>query len=293
MPDAPGIAYKAYEIEEFIDIFFFRRLGILVARAARSLGLTPNTVSVIAGIVGTAGGLFLLDDSWVPLGVTLIVAHGVFDSADGQLARLTGQTSEWGRVLDGLAGYATHIAAYLAIAVRLVRGGAPLEWVTPLVILAGICTAIHAQLYDYHRTVYASIVLKGQPTVVTPRAQSTPGLLGLYEELQRWFSGRHSDVEQVIAADAAGGAVTRQDRDAYRRAFRSLMPAWNLLGDNVRRYGFIVLAVMHRLDWYFAFILVPLNVTLMVVWLLQWRADTRYLAQRLTETTSALSSAGR
>ena len=46
----------------------------------------------------------------------LLILHGIIDSADGQLARMTGQVTELGRVLDGVGGYVTHVAIYLAIA---------------------------------------------------------------------------------------------------------------------------------------------------------------------------------
>jgi phosphatidylglycerophosphate synthase len=270
-----GIAYKAYEIEEFVDVYFFRRLGILIAHLARILKITPNTVSIVSGLVGGAGGLLLLDDRWVPLGVTLIVAYGVFDSADGQLARLTGQMSEWGRVLDGLSGYVTHTTAYLAITVRMIRHDGS-WWPLAIGILAGIVTALHAQLYDYHRTTYASIVVKGRPTEISMHARA--GLIGAYERLQQRLAGAHPDVEAAIAARASHGVVAATDRQRYREAFYALMPGWNLFGDNMRRYGFIVLAWLARLEWYFAYILIPLNVVLVAMWLLQRRADRRFLA---------------
>lgn len=270
-----GIAYKAYEIEEFVDIYFFRRLGIVVARLARRLRLTPNAVSIFSGLVGMTGGILLLDDRWVPLGVALIVAYGVFDSADGQLARLTGQMSEWGRMLDGLSGYVTHIAAYLSIVVRMTRAEHA-WWPLALGLAAGAMTAIHAQLYDYHRTTYASIVVKGRATA-TGVAKASRGLVGAYERVQRRLAGDHPRVEAAIGARSPGGSVRPGDRDRYRSCFYALMPGWNLFGDNMRRYGFIVLAWLGRLEWYFFYILAPLNVLLVIIWLLQRRADRRFL----------------
>lgn len=280
MPAASGIAYKAYEIEELVDIYFFRRLGIVVAHAARMLGISPNGVSIISGVVGAVGGALLVDDRSVFLGVVLIVGHGVFDSADGQLARLTGRTSEWGRVLDGLSGYVTHTAAYLAIVVRVIRDGGS-WWILPAGVLAGVATAIHAQLYDYHRTAYAAIVVNGRPTLAANRRRRPSGLVVLYERLQRRLAGAHPKVEARIADRAEAGVVRDEDRGQYRAHFYPLMPIWNLFGDNVRRYGFVILAWIHQLDWYFGFILVPLNALLLVVWLRQRRADAQFLASGL------------
>jgi phosphatidylglycerophosphate synthase len=271
--ESRALAFKAYEIEELADIYFFRRLGILVARVARAVSLTPNAVSVFAAIVGGVGGALLAFDSLTLLGVVLIYAYGVLDSADGQLARLTGRTSEWGRVLDGIAGYVTHVAAYVAIAVRMAAEGSAWAWL--LAAIAGICTIIHAQLYDYHRTTYAEIVVKGRST--RPMSRMRTGLLGAYERMQRALAGLHPDVERLISVRAGGGPVADVQRDRYRACFRRLMPGWNLFGDNVRRYAIAGLAIAGRLEWYFPIVLL-LNAPLVLVWRAQWRTDARFLA---------------
>lgn len=281
MSAAPALAFKAYEIEEFVDIHFFRRLGIIVAHAARVLRLSPNAVSVLSGLVGMAGGVMLIDDRWVWPGVALIVAHGVFDSADGQLARMTGQTSELGRLLDGLGGYVTHGAAYIAIVYRVVSGGGSWAFLG-LGLLAGAATAIHAQMYDYHRTAYAAIVLKARPSLLpdgSAAMKARSGVVRGYEGLQRRFSGLHARVEQIIASRATGDVVSPGDRDRYRRYFYRPVRLWNLFGDNVRRFGFIVLAWLGHIEWYFAFILLPLTLLLTAVWLYQQRADRAFLGE--------------
>lgn len=276
----PALAFKAYEIEEFVDIHFFRRVGIVIAYAARGIGFSPNAVSVVSGLVGGVGGALLATDRFVWLGVALIVAHGAFDSADGQLARMTGQVSELGRLLDGLGGYVTHAAAYIAIALRVVWGGGS-WWVVGVGLLAGAATALHAQMYDYHRTAYSAIVLKGRTAMAEPWSDSgadrRSGLVRGYEALQRRLSGLHASVERAIANRAVGGVVQQADRSRYRECFYRPVRCWNLFGDNVRRLGFIALASVHHLEWYFAFILIPLNVLLIGVWTYQQRADQRFL----------------
>lgn len=276
-----GLAFKAYEIEELVDIYFFRRLGILVARAARALRLSPNSISIVSGLVGMTGGALLVDDRVATVGVGLMILHGVFDSADGQLARLTGQTSELGRLLDGAGGYVTHAAAYLAIAIRIVSQEGS-WWPLGVAVLAGIATAIHAQMYDYHRTAYAAIVIKGridtEAGTGAAAEKSALAVIRIYNRLQRALAGGHPRVEAAIAARASDGVVRDEDRRRYRICFYRPVRGWNLFGDNVRRLGFIVLVRLHHLEWYFAFILIPLNVLLACVWVWQWRADRRFLA---------------
>lgn len=279
MNEPDGLAFKAYEIEEFVDVYFFRRLGIVCAWAARAVRLTPNAVSILAGVVGLMGGALLASDAYDWLGVALVFGYGVLDSADGQLARLTGQTSEWGRVLDGVAGYVTHIAAYLAIVVRVLDSGGS-GWFLALAIVAGAITIVHAQLYDYHRTSYTSIVVKGRVSLATP-ASGRPRnpVVAVYERAQRALAGLHPDVESAIAARATAGHVGETDRRRYRECFLGLIPGWNVFGDNGRRFALAALVAIGRLEWFFALILL-LNVPLALVWLRQRRADVRFLEAR-------------
>jgi hypothetical protein len=48
--------YKDKDLEEFIDIYFFRPFGYLLARAAKSIKLKPNAVTVIGMILGVISG---------------------------------------------------------------------------------------------------------------------------------------------------------------------------------------------------------------------------------------------
>jgi phosphatidylglycerophosphate synthase len=284
-PPTAGLAFKAYEIEELVDIYFYRRLGIVSAWGAKAVGLSPNAVSILAGVVGGIGGILLAFDGWDWLGVALIVGYGVLDSADGQLARITGQTSEWGRVLDGIAGYVTHVAAYLAILARALQdGGSP--WTILLMLAAGVSTIAHAQLYDYHRTSYAAIVVKGRPAGTMTELPAGRGLVGLYERTQRGLAGLHPRVEAAIARRAEKGVVRDEDRQRYRASFLRLVPAWNVFGDNGRRYGFLVFTALGHLHWFFWYVL-ALNVPLLVIWRVQRAADAAFLAARVASPERA------
>jgi phosphatidylglycerophosphate synthase len=110
LPGPDTLAFKAYEIEELADVYFFRPCGLVFAYAARALRLTPTTVTLVGAAVGIAGGVLLADSRLALAGFALIVLHSILDSSDGQLARMTGQTSEFGRLLDGVGGYAVYIA---------------------------------------------------------------------------------------------------------------------------------------------------------------------------------------
>jgi phosphatidylglycerophosphate synthase len=264
---------------ELADVYFFHPLGSVFARLAAALGMTPTQLTVIGALVGVTGGAMLYEERLGFLGFALLILHGIIDSADGQLARITGSTTELGKVLDGGSGYVTHAAIYLAIGAGMInRGGSSV--VVLWMVLAGIATIAHAQMYEYHRTAYTSVVSKGRVPHQEP-ANVAPWLRGLYRGyliMQRGLAGLHAEVEAALSRRAMAGVVSDQDRLRYREYFYAPVRGWNLLGDNTRFYAIGILAWFYRIDLYFALILLPMNLAFVVLWLWQRRADQRFLA---------------
>jgi hypothetical protein len=273
------LAYKAEEIEELADVYFFRPLGMVVARVAGALSMTPIAVTCVGMALGAMGGWLLHDARSSYAGFALIIVHSIFDSADGQLARMTGRVSELGRVLDGVGGYVTHVAVYVALLVRLwPAGGHPtlLLWV----LAAALANIVHAQMYDYHRSAYARCAIKGRPRPEGTASSSeyVSAVLRGYEAIQRRLSGRHPDVEQAMALRAVNGVARDDDRARYRESFYWPVRGWNFFGDNTRFYALGAVAWLERPDWFFTFVLVPMNVAFAGVWLWQQSSDRRFLA---------------
>ncbi len=278
---AQGLAFKALEIEELADVYFFRPLGFVAARLAAALRMTPTQVTILSTVFGVAGGLLLSNERLAFLGFVLLIVYSIFDSADGQLARLTGQVTELGRVLDGVGGYITHAAIYVGIVAGLVQNsetGSTLIWAA----LAAVANALQAQMYEFHRHHYATLVVQGLVLQDDPAKIDSGGIKWLYRQyiaLQRSLNGLHMDVESVIAARAQAGVVRADDRIRYRECFYRVVRGWNLLGDNTRFYAIGVLAWLHRIDLFFMFILVPMNIALVGLWLWQLRADRKFLSK--------------
>jgi hypothetical protein len=276
---AQGLAFKAVEIEELTDVYFFRPVGSLIARGARLLGLGPIGLTIVGALVGIAGGSLLYDERLGLLGFGVLILHGIIDSADGQLARMTGRVTDLGRVLDAVGGYLTHVAIFLAIGAGLLHRG----WSASILVwmlLAGIATAVHAQMYVYHRDAYIAVVTKG--LAADAPSANVPPLIGwlvrAYFGVQRWFVGLHGKVEAALVARAAAGRVSEEDRARYREIFYPLVRGWNFLGDNTRFFAIGVLVCLHRIDLFFAFVLAVMNLAFIGLWLWQRNADRRFLA---------------
>ena len=112
--------------------FVNRRLARTVAATAASLGLSPNLVTALSAAL-SAGGLALLliagPHWWSALiGAALLAAGYVFDSADGQVARLTGTGSPAGEWLDHVVDAARTPAIHLTVALMMVIHRPDLTW---------------------------------------------------------------------------------------------------------------------------------------------------------------------
>ena len=267
------------EIAELADIYFFHPLGSIFARLAGALRVSPTQLTIVGALVGVTGGALLYNERFGLVAFGLLILHGIIDSADGQLARITGQVTELGKVLDGGAGYVTHAAIYLGIAAGVMhRGGSGiiLFWM----VLAGVATVAHAQMYEYHRTAYSSVVGEGRVARQEP-AKVAPWLRGFYRGyllMQRWLIGLHTKVETALSRHSIAGVGRDEDRMRYRNRFYAPVRGWNLLGDNTRFYAIGLLACFHRIDLFFAFVLLLMNLAFVVLWLWQRRADQRFLA---------------
>ncbi|HEX7517514.1 MAG TPA: CDP-alcohol phosphatidyltransferase family protein [Chthoniobacterales bacterium] len=276
----PALIFKTYDTEELADIYFFRPLGMAIARTALACRLTPNQITLLAGIAGTVAGLLLYDESLGLYAFGLLILHGIIDSADGQLARMTGQITDAGFFLDGLSDYCTDIAICLGIAAGILHRGGPgstIAWA----LLAILCIGIQGMMYVYHRSAYASVVAKGIALENDPPSARAglPGKLRAgYLSLQQCLISGQAQIARLLHNRTIGPTVRDDDRIQYARCFYWPKRGWNLLGANTRFYVIGALAWMHRLDRYFFFILVPMNLAALTLWLWQRRADRRFLA---------------
>jgi archaetidylinositol phosphate synthase len=90
---------KARLRQEALCEVVFRPLAHLVVLALASLRVPPPAVVLASAAFGIAGAVELARGHFV-VAALLVQAKTVFDNADGQLARLTGRISDFGRYLD-------------------------------------------------------------------------------------------------------------------------------------------------------------------------------------------------
>ncbi len=276
---------KSYDTEEWFDLHFYRPIGYMWACLARRLGITPNVITIASIFLGLGAGFCFYFDNiwWNLLGVVLLVWADSFDSADGQLARLTGQYSRLGRILDGLSGDIWFAAIYVAICLRENVTSAFFgahHWVIwVMAVTTGICHGLQAAMADYYRQFHLWIVKGPDGTEL----ESSSNLRDKYHNLswsRNFFSklvmtfylnytvGQEKRTPRLqrlrrLLASRYGGHLPEELRAKMRKMSLPLMKYTNILSFNVRTWALFAAILIFQMPWlYFAFELVVLNVIL-------------------------------
>jgi len=147
---------KGAAIEEWTDTRFFRPIGLRFARLCFPTGVSPDHVTMMSLVTGlVAGRLCFYDDVRLNvLGAVLFVVSDIFDSADGQLARMRGTSTRFGKILDGLSDGLRFANLYVHLIVRVVLGGTVWWLAVPFGVLAGLAHARQSGAVDYIRQLY-------------------------------------------------------------------------------------------------------------------------------------------
>lgn len=288
---------KMPEVEEGYDIYFSRFFGLYLAKWARIMKLTPTQVTLLSVISGVMGGLLLyFQGDWVLMFIAafLITLAGLLDSADGQLARMTGQSTEFGRILDGAADSIVFIACYVGGTAWFVFNE-PNGWrLIPLAFVAGYLHTLKACVYDFYKSETLFYVGGFRDYRVESVKEVKDGLKNkqgfqrfmyfLYTDYlrkQHMGSSRSKyfdDFRRFYAQEASRGKFVQ----AYREHQLGLLKMWAWVGGtNVHRWGIILFSFFGRFDLFLWFALVS-SVGLIWMNIRQRRADAK-VAATMTE----------
>lgn len=112
------------------------RIANAIVSPLRDTAVHPNHVTTVGLLVGLAGAACFArgDRASANLGALLYVVSQVVDHADGELARMTGKTSEFGHSYDRACDLAVKLSTFVGIGLGLRHG--PLGRLAPVLGLA-------------------------------------------------------------------------------------------------------------------------------------------------------------
>jgi phosphatidylglycerophosphate synthase len=266
-PDDP-LATKGEAVEEWTDLHFFRPIGARIATALAPTRVSADQVTLWSLGVGlVAGHLMVYTNPWLnALGFVLFIVSDIGDSADGQLARMRGTSTRFGRIVDGLSDSARFVNLYAHLAVRLALGG----WAWPVAIgmaaAALISHAFQSAAVDFIRHAFLAIgVGRGSELELSgdvPVGRSLAARLydGYVRQQQMMFPRTARVVRRLRE-----GTLTAEARAAYRVRMAPLLGPCAWIGQNIR---WLLVGVCATAGWPAGVLwieLVPLN--LVLLWL--------------------------
>jgi len=236
------LSHKGVAIEEWVDLRFFRPIGIRIARALEPTGISADQVTLWCILIGLVSGhLFLYRDPWVnAIGFVLFIVSDIFDSADGQLARLRGTSTRFGRSLDGIGDHLRFVNLYVHLAIRLMLAG--WHWYGLLLAaLAGLSHALQSMAADFIRNAYLTIGEGSTGEVDLPEDLPAAGQGTLLQRFaaavyanyvlrQTWLFPRTVDLLRQLRRVH----IAPSFRAAYRERQQPLLPLCSWLGQNIR-----------------------------------------------------------
>lgn len=273
---------KSLDTEETFDLIFYRPIGYRWACLAKRLGITPNAITIASIFLGIAAGVcFYFDNFWINLlACILLVWADSFDSADGQLARMTKQYSRLGRILDGVSGDIWFAAIYVAICLRenvtsdYFMAHTWLIWT--IAVVTGICHGVQAAMGDYYRQFHLYFV-KGEEGCeldssreLWKKYHSLTWKKDFWQKLTLFFYTNYTVSQEKRTPwmqrlrgelrERYGSSIPQSFRDSFRAASKPLMKYTNILSFNTRTFALFAAVLVFRMPWlYFAFELTVLN----------------------------------
>ena len=297
--------YKSSDTEEWLDRVFTRPIGYLWAKFFERLGVHPNVVTVLSIIIGISSAFFFAHGSWRTegsaglmlniLGILLMMWANFYDSADGQLARMTGKKTQLGRILDGAASIIIFVPVYCALVWRCYQyHSMEFQWLHIAdternaaiygLILFGIalfsgfvCHGGQCRLADYYRQIHL-FFLKGESGAEFSTSIHQQQLydampwrghliektfLKTYVNYTRQQEKATPAVQRMMLAlrkkYGKENHAPQQFRDEFRRRSLPLMPLTNILTFNTRAIALYLCCIID-LPWlYFVFEIVVLS----------------------------------
>lgn len=279
---------KSMDTEEHIDLAFYRPIGYMWALLAKKLGVTPNAITIASIFLGIGAGImFYFPELWLNvIGMLLLIWANSFDSADGQLARMTQQYSRLGRILDGLSGDFWFATIYIAICLRE-NVTSPFfsqhHWVIwTMAVVTGFCHAKQAAMADCYRQFHLYF-LKGEGGSELENGDELKKKLNTlswsknfwkkltmtfytnYTLQQEATTRRMQELRKELAVRFPDGKIPQSFRDAFRKKSLPLMKYTNILSFNWRTIALFT-SLFIGMPWlYFIFELTVLNFLLVMM----------------------------
>jgi len=241
------------ELIEPVNRYFHNSIAAQIVNILKNTWVTPDQVTYISIFIGLISAyIFSLGTPWsFFLAGILLELVLILDCVDGQLARVKKCASDWGRLLDGIAGYIIYLAVLGGIMIGLDKYYIAL-------ILFGVVTILRGIAYDYCKLTFITIIQKGYDgsdkeildtyLKISKKNSILLKLYFYYLQVQRFiFNGYFNSLDSfsTIVNDKLDNnlILSFEQRKKYRKEISSLMVAWSWNGVDFAIFLLAVISV--------------------------------------------------
>lgn len=292
---------KSEDTEGFYEIYVTRLSGYVWALFFKKLHVHPNTVTIISIILGVlAGYMFYFEDMMhAILGIVLLIWANWYDCADGQLARMTGQKSLLGRILDGFAGDLWFFSIYFFICLRLTDQFG--VWIWLVAAFSGfICHSKQCALADYYRNVHMFFQLGAERSELDSSAKQIAKMKTLtwrenwFEKIYTFFYIKYTKSQESMSPAFQQLMKKIHDRwpdnkdipmdlrNDFRQQSKPLMKYTNILTFDLRVIVLFISVLVFKPWIFFVFEITVLNI---IFFYMRWKHEklSKYIINKYLE----------
>ncbi len=277
----PASVLRHAEIEEASNRYVVHRISLALIPLFIRLRITPNAVSCMGALCGllAAWSYYHYENPWACLlGFALMVGWHIFDGADGQLARQTGQVSAAGFIIDGACDYLTFIFVYTALGLSLSGTYGAVIWV--LIAVAALSHVDQAAAFEMQRETYIAWTSNqfSEKVIENARRDGRSGLTQTVTTLYGAVQAPFRPLSSMVTNDLLNKAKKKPSSDIpslYRDAFKDTVRAWSILSANNRTIAILIFCLSGMPLWYFVYECVVLNLALVGLVILNRRSRSK------------------
>jgi phosphatidylglycerophosphate synthase len=267
---------KPIYIEEIFDLVIFRPIAFVFIKAIYPFPITPNQVTIAGLFAALIGGIFMVTGTPTGflVGGLFYLTAVVLDCADGMLARLKGNGTKTGRILDGVFDYIATTFVMVGLGIGLLRADVVLPFNTvAIMIVASLSAIFQSMTVDYAKSQFVAYGLAKARAITDEVMEFEEELAHLNEIGGHYFD--RALIGTYLFYSKLQARSKKPDKPAYDRQdyFRkNVLPVrmWTLIGPGTHRGMFILAAILYQPMIYFVFAIMIGNVWMLLQ--LGWHA---------------------
>jgi len=246
---------KGYDVEELLDIFFYRPMSFLFVKLIYSTDITPNQISIVSMLFGILTGVMFGFGTYqfFIFGALALLISNVLDCADGQLARLKKNGTGIGRIIDGFIDYITGLSIYVGIGIGLSIATGDYLYVWVITAIGGFSRVLQNMMFDNFRNRYlANVYDKGS---------NLDKEIEEYSRLKRIIDktkGRYVEkflINIYIKYATVQNKTAKDEKmnvssEVYKSKNIMLLRAWSWIGSTTHLTAVMLACVLNRVDLY-------------------------------------------